>query len=40
LPLGAGMSTAIWVSVVGTLILGIFPGFVLDFAGRSANFIR
>ena len=36
-PLGAGMSTAIWASVVGTLILGIFPGFVLDFAGRSAE---
>ncbi len=39
-PLGAGMSTAIWASVVGTLVLGIFPGFILDFAGRSAKFLR
>jgi NADH-quinone oxidoreductase subunit N len=39
-PLGAGMSTAVWASVLGTLILGIFPGFVLDFAGRSVNFFR
>ena len=26
--------------LLGTLILGVFPGFVLDFAGRSAKFLR
>ncbi len=36
-PLGAGLKTAIWISAVATLILGIFPAHVLNFAGKSAD---
>ena len=36
-PLGAGLNTAIWISAVATLILGIFPAHVLNFAGKSAD---
>lgn len=39
-PLGAGLKTAIWTSAVATLILGIFPSFVLNFAGKSAVLIK
>jgi len=39
-PLGAGMTVALLVSAGVTLFLGIFPGFVLDFAGKSASFIK
>jgi NADH-quinone oxidoreductase subunit N len=36
-PLGAGLKAAIWISAVATLILGIFPAHVLNFAGKSAD---
>ena len=36
-PLGAGLKTAIWISAIATLILGIFPADVLNFAGKSAD---
>ena len=36
-PLGAGLKTTIWISAVATLILGIFPAHVLNFAGKSAD---
>ena len=39
-PLGTGLQTALWVSVAATLILGIFPSFVLDFAGKSSSFLK
>jgi NADH-quinone oxidoreductase subunit N len=39
-PLSAGMSAALVLPAVGTLVLGIFPSWVLDFAGRSSNFLR
>ncbi|MBC7927261.1 MAG: NADH-quinone oxidoreductase subunit N [Bryobacteraceae bacterium] len=39
-PMSAGTSAALWASAVGTVVLGIFPGFVLDFAGRSAHFVK
>jgi NADH-quinone oxidoreductase subunit N len=39
-PLGAGIKTALWVSAVATIILGVFPTFVLDFAGKSAELIK
>ncbi|MGH9631980.1 MAG: NADH-quinone oxidoreductase subunit N, partial [Bryobacteraceae bacterium] len=39
-PPSAGIKAALWVSAVATLVLGIFPSFVLDFAGRSAEFIK
>jgi NADH-quinone oxidoreductase subunit N len=39
-PLSAGMSAALLLPAAGTLVLGIFPSWVLDFAGRSASFLR
>lgn len=39
-PAGLGIRTALWASTVGTFILGVFPGFVLNFAGRSATFVK
>jgi NADH-quinone oxidoreductase subunit N len=39
-PLGVGMSAALWVSAVATILLGVFPGLILDFAGRSASLVR
>ena len=39
-PLSAGLKTAVWVSALATLVLGIFPNFVLEFAGRSATLAR
>ncbi|MCX6625446.1 MAG: proton-conducting transporter membrane subunit, partial [Acidobacteria bacterium] len=34
-PLSAGLKTALWLSAVATLALGIFPSVVLNFAGAS-----
>jgi NADH-quinone oxidoreductase subunit N len=39
-PLPAGVTATLWVSAVATLVLGVFPGFVLDFAGRSAELVK
>jgi NADH-quinone oxidoreductase subunit N len=39
-PLSAGMSAALILPAAGTLVLGIFPSWVLDFAGRSSSFLR
>jgi NADH-quinone oxidoreductase subunit N len=33
-PVGAAMKIAVYASAIGTLILGIFPSFVLDFASK------
>jgi NADH-quinone oxidoreductase subunit N len=38
--LAAGVKTALWVSAIATLILGVFPAFVLDFAGKSADLVK
>jgi len=35
-PLSAGLKAAIWISVLATLALGVYPSPVLDFAGRAA----
>lgn len=35
-----GTSVALWISAVATLVLGIFPGFVLGFAGRSSELVK
>lgn len=35
-----GLRWAMIASAVGTLVLGVFPSLVLDFAGRSANLVR
>jgi NADH-quinone oxidoreductase subunit N len=39
-PLSGGLKTALWTSAVATILLGVFPGFVLDFAGRSAALVK
>jgi NADH-quinone oxidoreductase subunit N len=39
-PLSPGLKTALVASVVATVILGIFPSWVLDFAGTSATLIK
>ncbi|MEK7409679.1 MAG: NADH-quinone oxidoreductase subunit N [Acidobacteriota bacterium] len=35
-PLGAALKTTLWSCALATLLLGIFPSLVLDYAGRSA----
>ncbi|HLY20619.1 MAG TPA: NADH-quinone oxidoreductase subunit N [Bryobacteraceae bacterium] len=39
-PLSAGLRAALVIPAVGTLLLGIFPAWVLDFAGKSSVFVR
>jgi NADH-quinone oxidoreductase subunit N len=39
-PLGAGIKAALWASALGTLILGIFPGILLNFARNSTALVK
>ncbi len=39
-PMTAGIKTALWASAIATLILGIFPSPVLDFADSSARLLK
>ncbi|HYP04882.1 MAG TPA: NADH-quinone oxidoreductase subunit N, partial [Bryobacteraceae bacterium] len=39
-PLSAGIKTALVASVLATIILGVFPSWVLEFAGTSATLIK
>jgi len=39
-PLTPALSAAFILPAIGTLFLGIFPGWVLDFAGRSAGLVK
>src|SRR5580704_5979434 len=39
-PLGMALKTALWVSAVGTLVLGIFPSRVLDFVRAGSELIK
>jgi NADH-quinone oxidoreductase subunit N len=39
-PPSAGLNLAIWASAIGTLILGIFPATLLEFANTSASAFR
>ncbi len=39
-PLSPGLRMALLLPALGTLVLGIFPNWVLEFAGKSANIIR
>jgi NADH-quinone oxidoreductase subunit N len=39
-PMGLGLRLALIVPAIATLFLGIFPNWVLDFAGKSANFVK
>jgi NADH-quinone oxidoreductase subunit N len=36
----AGIAVTIWGTALGTLLLGVFPSVVLDFAGKSAALMR
>jgi len=37
---GIGMRVTLFVSVAGTLYLGIYPSAVLDFAGKAAQLVK
>jgi len=39
-PLTLGLSAALILPAIGTFVLGIFPGWVLDFAGKSSNLVK
>ena len=39
-PVSAGLKVAMLGSAVGTLVLGIFPSLVLNFADRSATLVK
>jgi NADH-quinone oxidoreductase subunit N len=39
-PLSPGVTAALILPALATLVLGIFPGWVLDFAGKSSNLLR
>ncbi len=39
-PLNGSLGAAVWLSAAGTLILGVFPSLLLDFAARSALMVR
>lgn len=39
-PLTIGLRAALILPALGTLVLGIFPGWVLDFAGKSSTFLK
>src|SRR3954447_14182074 len=39
-PLSAGLRLALILPAIGTLVLGICPGWVLDFAGRSSGLVK
>jgi NADH-quinone oxidoreductase subunit N len=39
-PLGAGIRTTLWATALGTLILGIFPSIILNFATSSSALVK
>jgi NADH-quinone oxidoreductase subunit N len=39
-PLSPGLRAALILPALGTLLLGIFPGWVLEFAGKSAALVK
>jgi NADH-quinone oxidoreductase subunit N len=39
-PLSPGLRAALILPALGTLVLGMFPGWVLDFAGRSSSLVK
>jgi hypothetical protein len=39
-PLTPGLQAALILPALGTLILGMFPTWVLDFAGKSAALVK
>jgi NADH-quinone oxidoreductase subunit N len=39
-PVGAGIGATLWIAAVGTLLLGIYPGVLLNFATNSSALIK
>ena len=39
-PLSPSLSLALLLPALGTLVLGIFPNWVMEFAGKSENLVR
>ncbi|MEO7143656.1 MAG: NADH-quinone oxidoreductase subunit N [Bryobacteraceae bacterium] len=39
-PMTPALGIALWASVIATFVLGIFPGWVLEFARRSADLVK
>jgi NADH-quinone oxidoreductase subunit N len=39
-PLSVGLRAALILPAIGTLVLGMFPNWVLDFAGRSSSLLK
>ena len=39
-PLSAGIRTTLWAAALGTLVLGIFPSLVLNFATNSSALVK
>jgi len=39
-PLSPALKTALWATAAGTLVLGVFPSLILDFANRSAALVK
>jgi NADH-quinone oxidoreductase subunit N len=39
-PVGGALRISLLLTAAGTLLLGIFPGWLLDFASRSSSFVR
>jgi NADH-quinone oxidoreductase subunit N len=39
-PLSPGLGAALILPALGTLVLGIFPSWLLDFAGRSSSLVK
>jgi NADH-quinone oxidoreductase subunit N len=37
---GAGLTVALWGSALGTLLLGVYPSVILDFADKSAALLK
>jgi NADH-quinone oxidoreductase subunit N len=37
---GVGVAVALWGSALGTLLLGVYPAVILDFADKSAKFLK
>src|ERR1700682_2848282 len=39
-PLGAGVKTVLWATALGTLLLGVFPGLLLNYARSSIDLFK
>jgi hypothetical protein len=37
---GAGIATTLWITAAGTLLLGIFPSILLNFATTSSALVK